>query len=144
MKETRYPLNCPICSNQSQYIIFTGTRPSKNKIYMVDRLGFFDALHLAKFGFPSTRKSSYQFIRLESTKREPFYLYDPHFANTTKLTFNKKSIYVEGAKETIFPYFLIKKGNKVLFLKESPLEKKDPLKTRQYLAIGGEKDFEEG
>jgi hypothetical protein len=124
-------------------IIFIGEKPEQNEIQISGKPSFFDAVQFSEQQFPSTMDSPYQFIPLAYSQNETYRFFDPHLSKMMKFVFNGHSLQlIENGQSltlenvyNVFKHFLVKKGNRVLFLTEPPKEKiclksRDPIQVK--------------
>lgn len=112
-------------------VVFIGEKPTKNKIQINALPGFFDAVKLAEQQSSSTVNSPYQFIPLGHSTDVKYNFYELHLSKTIRFVFSGRSLQLIGSgfnftKEEVyhvFKHFLVKKGNRVLFLTEAPKDK---------------------
>jgi hypothetical protein len=112
-------------------IIFIGEKPEENEIQINGKPSFFDAVQFSEQQSPSTMNSPYQFIPLARSINETYRFYDPHLSKAIQFLFNGHSLQlIENGQSltlenvyNVFKHFLVKKGNRVLFLTEPPKDK---------------------
>ncbi|MCQ6279247.1 hypothetical protein [Bacillus sp. EB600] len=136
--------------NKENSIIIFGERLCNNEIIFKGKLGFFDALKFSDQLPPLDVKFPYQFIPLTSTSNETIHFLDPILFRKFKFSVENHSLIIidsdnnltQGAVFNIFSYFLIKKGNRMLFLTDVPNNKITRRRKAKHIEEKGEQERE--
>jgi hypothetical protein len=117
--------------NEEYSIIISGKRIDKNEIVFNSKPSFFDAIRFSDSSPPQDGNLPFQYIPITSTSNMTFHFHDPLLNKRIKFTIDHNKLIIKDtdniltpdAVHSLFNYFLIKKGKKMLFLTDVPNNK---------------------
>jgi hypothetical protein len=112
-------------------VIIIGERIRKNEIVFKGKPSFFDAMQFSDSSPPYDFNLDFQFIPLKYTSKETLHFHGPAIYQKINLIIGHHSLIIIDSENdlnpetvfNIFYHFLIKKGNRMLFLTDVPNNK---------------------
>jgi hypothetical protein len=134
--------------NAENTIIIFGKRVGKNKIIFNGKPSFFDAIRFSDSSPPQDGDFSSQYCPVTCTPNKTYHFHDPQLNQRIKfiidhnklIIFDSDNNLTPEAVDNIFKYFLIKKGNKMLFLTDVPNNKIKKREKDKLLSNNNEKN----